>query len=252
MGRVTLIVLLVTVGIIGVVQWGWRPREGKHKSSSGPLILEETIRSQAGLEDLRKSSPERLRKYALAFKLASEAMVGERKFEQAQEYVDIALECEPSFAAALLIRAKLRASQENQSGALADLKAYLKAHPEDGEAEKLARCCERAIHDAHTGLAEVGEWMALNQSLPLAERLYRGRLEKSWPELKKMNLTINGEGRCSLDLSGQKAIQDLSPLSGLPLYSLHLNDTSVHDLAPLSGMRLSILYLNQTAVANLV
>lgn len=53
-----------------------------------------------------------------------------------------------------------------------------------------------------------------------------------------------------LDLTGT-AVTDLSPLAGMPLEQLYLEQTQVRDLSPLAGMPLKILRLEQTPVADI-
>jgi internalin A len=54
----------------------------------------------------------------------------------------------------------------------------------------------------------------------------------------------------AMDLRGT-AVRDLSPMEGLPLRQLFLEETQVADLSPLAGMPLEQLYLSDTQVADL-
>lgn len=54
----------------------------------------------------------------------------------------------------------------------------------------------------------------------------------------------------ALDLKGTN-VSDLSPLKGMPLTKLFLEETNVTDLTPLAGMRLEELYLSKTPVVDL-
>ncbi|MEZ6062408.1 MAG: hypothetical protein R3C19_18855 [Planctomycetaceae bacterium] len=55
----------------------------------------------------------------------------------------------------------------------------------------------------------------------------------------------------ALDLGACKAISDLTPLKGMPLKRLILEDTSVEDISPLAGMELELLFLQNTKVKDL-
>src|SRR5690606_26777310 len=54
----------------------------------------------------------------------------------------------------------------------------------------------------------------------------------------------------AMDLRGTP-VKDLSPLAGLPLRQLFLEETRVADLAPLADMPLEQLYLSNTQVTDL-
>jgi internalin A len=54
----------------------------------------------------------------------------------------------------------------------------------------------------------------------------------------------------AMDLRGTR-VKDLTPLAGLPLRQLFLEETNVSDLAPLAGMPLEQLYLSSTQVTDL-
>ena len=86
-------------------------------------------------------------------------------------------------------------------------------------------------------------WLKRLENLPVAgERPLRDRL-KSWPD-----------GRLSLDLSNAQ-LTDLSPLAGAPLGLLDLSEPQqqgrLRDVSPLRGMELKELNLNNTSVADL-
>lgn len=54
----------------------------------------------------------------------------------------------------------------------------------------------------------------------------------------------------AMDLRGT-AVEDLTPLAGLPLRQLFLEETQVSDIGPLAGMPLDQLYLSDTRVSDL-
>jgi hypothetical protein len=69
-------------------------------------------------------------------------------------------------------------------------------------------------------------------------------------DVAAQQLAINKEGLLEVSLSG-KPVCDLSPLAGLPIASLNLNNTQVADLTPLRGMPLVNLQLHGTPVQDL-
>lgn len=89
----------------------------------------------------------------------------------------------------------------------------------------------------------VGYWLKRLADLPVAgERPLRDRL-KAQPD-----------GSLSLDLSNSQ-LSDLAPLAGAPLTQLDLHEPQqpgpLRDLSPLRGMQLQLLNLNNTSVADL-
>lgn len=86
-------------------------------------------------------------------------------------------------------------------------------------------------------------WLKRLENLPVAgERPLRDRL-KSWPD-----------GKLSLDLSNSK-LTDLTPLAGAPLGLLDISEPQtqgqLRDISPLRGMQLTELNMNNTSVADL-
>jgi hypothetical protein len=57
--------------------------------------------------------------------------------------------------------------------------------------------------------------------------------------------------RCFGSQAGRGQLTDLSPLRGLPLIELHIQDTNVSDLSPLEGMPLRELSCGETNVSDL-
>jgi hypothetical protein len=54
-----------------------------------------------------------------------------------------------------------------------------------------------------------------------------------------------------LDLNGCGQVQALSPLKGMPLTGLYINDSKVRDLTPLRDTKLEFLACNNTSVKDL-
>ncbi|NNE91650.1 MAG: hypothetical protein HKN23_08385 [Verrucomicrobiales bacterium] len=54
-----------------------------------------------------------------------------------------------------------------------------------------------------------------------------------------------------LDLFGNRGLSDISPLTGMPLQNLYLENTGLKDISPLEGMQLAELYLSGSLVEDL-
>ncbi len=76
--------------------------------------------------------------------------------------------------------------------------------------------------------------------------------------IKEKNPNFNGEVAVATD--GQRilavgindvAIEDISPLKGMPLLQVDLSMCHVTDISPLRGMKLQLLYLDETGVSDL-
>ncbi len=105
---------------------------------------------------------------------------------------------------------------------------------------------------AERAMAEV------HQPLPEGSKLdqVRTRLERAIQAINAMNPhafvshNVSEEG-VSVDLSNNPDLSDLSPLQGLPIHELKLDNTSVVDISPLRGMPLRRLSLAGCEVVDL-
>ena len=103
----------------------------------------------------------------------------------------------------------------------------------------------------------------------LADRIYHlalekekeilARLNKIRPDLKKLNpgltdinyqYSISGD-IINVDLSNNKELKNIEPLSGLPVVNLNLSFTQVYDLNALRGMPLQILHVPNGLLSNI-
>ena len=65
-------------------------------------------------------------------------------------------------------------------------------------------------------------------------------------------VTVSSDGQnISVVVLNDPAIQDISPLAGLPLHALDLRGCHVIDIGPLEGMRLGVLALEETGVRDI-
>lgn len=97
---------------------------------------------------------------------------------------------------------------------------------------------------AHAGYEAAMHRENMCRNLPL----WRSRLEQAWPEAR-INLQMENAG-LSLDIANNR-IDDLTPLEGMPITTLHCSCNRINSLEPLRGMPLTSLNCNGNPVESL-
>jgi serine/threonine protein kinase len=193
------------------------------------------------------------RKSVPAFVEAAHAAAEHKKFNDALAQVHVALDYDPDYAPARLLKGQLLLARKDFAGARQELERYLKARPDDAQTAKLARLCAAAKADDPAVAAEMADVLIRQEMSPLAVGLvqapdklrdiHRQKIEKAWPGLGQ-RLTMDADGRLALNLDNCPQVLDLVPLKGMPLRELIVYHSQIRDLAPLKGMPLTKLDLN--------
>jgi serine/threonine protein kinase len=216
----------------------------------------ETALEEARSEHTGRSKAERDASEALVFE--ARYMIDEGRYDKALAAIDLALTFDPQSAKAMLLRGQVLMSRHEFERAAQDLDHYLRLQPADKEAQLLDELSKRGLAEkatpsldaaisavlAHQGATRLATLLANSLDQQLA--LFRKQLDDVWPGAGS-NISVLTDGGLSLDgRSLGKLVADLSPLRGLPLKRLFLNDCEgIADLSPLKGMPLESLYLDQ-------
>jgi serine/threonine protein kinase len=233
------------------------------------------VQAQRNYEDFKKAQAEKQQlghDSVPAFVRAAEMLMHQGKFADALTQVNVALSFDEQAAEARLLRGLLFIGQGSFSEARADLQAFVKARPDDAAGKKLADLCARVKPESIPGLSELGSELSRQRLFPIADQVskqveklvqaemdqakarqellihYQKRIEAAWPGLGN-RLTMEADGRLTLNLSDCKQVTSLNPLQGMPLNALILGGLSpkapcqVRDLTPLIGMPLTRLDL---------
>ncbi|HTU18195.1 MAG TPA: protein kinase [Gemmataceae bacterium] len=194
-----------------------------------------------------------VRKSVPAFVEAAHLAAERKKFEDALAQVNAALDYDPEHAPARLLKGQLLIARKDYTAARRELERYLKSQPNDAQTAKLARLCAAAKRDDPAVTAELADILIKQHLATLAEGLlqapekmlaiHRQKIEKAWPGLGE-RLTMDADGRLSLNLSDAPQVLDLAPVNDMPLRALLIHRSQIRDLTPLQGMPLTSLNLN--------
>lgn len=192
------------------------------------------------------------RKSVPAFVEAAHAAAEHKKFGDALAQVNVALDYDPENARARLLKGQLLIARKDLAGARQELERYLKSRPGDAQTAKLARLCATRKVDDPAVAAELADTLIRQEMGTLAvgllhapEKLlaiYQQKIDKAWPGLGQ-RLSMDADGRMSLNFDNCTQVLDLVPLKGIPLRELRIMHSQVRDLTPLRGMPLTLLYL---------
>jgi serine/threonine protein kinase len=216
----------------------------------------ETKRTYAAYQTEQDEKQRRTREAVPAF-VAAARMLGEKhQLGEALVQVNVAIEYDPDYPPAHLLKGQVLIAQKNFAEASAALNRYAALQPDDRDANDLLRLCRQANPEDGERLLALSDVLLRQNALGLSDCLMldvsklirsgekqlpvlRRRIEASWPGLGK-KLTVASDGRISLHLANCGAqVRDLSPLQGMPLSELYLNAChQVRDLTPLEGMKL--------------
>jgi serine/threonine protein kinase len=187
-----------------------------------------------------------------AFVEAARAAAERKKFSDALVQVNVALEYDPDHAPARLLKGQLLIARKDFAAAGQELQRYLKSQPGDAQTAKMARLCATSKVDDPAVNAELADILIRQQMTTLAvgllqapEKLrdvHRLKIEHAWRGLGQ-RLSMDADGRLSLNFDNCPQVLDLVPLKGMPLRELILHYSQVRDLAPLQGMPLTRLSL---------
>lgn len=199
------------------------------------------------------------RKSVPAFVEAARLAAQQRKFDDALAQVNAALDYEPDYASARLLKGQLAIARKDFTAARPELELYLKLRPGDADAKKLAQLASTARADDPGIAADLAGILLKQNVATLAEGLleapeklvevHRRKIEAAWPG-QGANLGLGSDGRLTLSLSDPTRILDLSPLQGIPIRSLYLANLKIRDLTPLKGMPLTALSLHACSQIN--
>jgi serine/threonine protein kinase len=192
------------------------------------------------------------RKSVAAFVEAARTAAEGKKFEDALAQVDAALDFDPDYAGAHLLKGQLLIARKDFPAARKELERYLKSEPDDAQTDKLARLCATAKVDDPAAAAELAD-ILIRQHVPALavgllkapeqlRDIHRMKIEKAWPGLGS-RLDMDADGRLSLNLVDCPQVLDLAPLKGVPLRKLTIHRSPIRDLSPLKGMPMTWLDL---------
>jgi hypothetical protein len=196
---------------------------------------------------------ERGKKSAPLFVRDARLSAERKNLDYALDQVNVALDYDADLADALLVKGQIYIVRKDFAAARRELDQYLQRRSDDKSARRLRELCNGRPGDSSVAAALV-EVFVQQGAFGLAEqmdtdkgrlfRLYQQRINAAWPGNLGSRLTIS-EGKCQLDLTNCPQIKDLSPLEGIPLDRLSINQSSgVWDLRPLAGMPLTYLDLS--------
>jgi len=193
-----------------------------------------------------------------------------RNLDEALDQLDLALTYSPTYAPAHLLRGQVLIAKKEFSKALTELEQYLKAQPQNREAQELAKLCQNARPADGERLLAISTvlqrqkapglaaclWQDVAKLTGTSEKLLpvlRQRIETAWPGLGNRLTMDKEDGGLRLNLRGcGDQVRDLSALQGMPLVNLNLGMCAkVQDFSPLRGMPLTRLDLLETGVQEL-
>ena len=223
-------------------------------------VVSEARRAERALGSLRKAAP--------SLAAQAQSLVAEQKLDDAVEKLDFALAIEPDNADYALRRANYLQAALHLRAAAEAYRSILRRGPNDAAASSLA-LCEKLLAAHGDGdlpgaaLDELRTAIVAQhreaEAIPLAARLGKGKEAAlavlrerlgawqklpGWSDTPEDRIRMDSKGRIWVEISGLP-ISDLSPLLGLYVEMLLLNQTKVTDLRPLAGMRLQMLSADQ-------
>ncbi len=109
---------------------------------------------------------------------------------------------------------------------------------------------DEAVTSADSGTVSAAK-RAESAGEPVTPEQLQAALREKNPEFRGEVLTKMGpKGIAELGINDPK-LEDISPLAGLPLYTLDLHDSHVTDIRPLAGMQLGRIDLSNTGVSDI-
>jgi len=217
-----------------------------------------SIRNAATLRHLRATAPE--------FYTQAVALVGQQKFDDALRKISYAIELTPERAEYQFLQGNILETLLRIEPARAAYEQALRYDSTHAKARENLELCKKllqtsagqqpiptpALHELYLAMRRQERFVEAQVILQkLGSRL---GLETAMTVLKEAGiggkLQVDPEGLLTLDLS-YTGIKDISPLRGLPLKELYLDETQVSDLSPLRGMPLRKLNLSHTQVSDL-
>jgi serine/threonine protein kinase len=249
-----LVVLLVVVGIFLWINNNARVR-AEHARKEAEAARKQADANYASFQGAVKKSVGPLLRSA-------QLHLRDREYDKAYQDVKLARLYDGEHAEARLLKAQLLLVRQEYGQARELLVACCRHDPKNQAARELLDACGRLKPNDETSLVLLAEMFNRQQQYALADgvlaglgrnpgearekllALYRQRLEKALGQDAADKLTLNAAGQFSLNLSGWKTLDDLTPLQGMPLTSLNLAHCGqVRDLTPLQGMPLTWLDL---------
>src|SRR5262249_14023174 len=156
-------------------------------------------------------------------------------------------------------KAQVLIVQQQFPAAHAELETYLRQRPSDKDAARLVELCKNPRPADPGNIAALGEVLFRQKAFSLAERLetdrdklfalYRKRIEAAWPG-RGDRLWREKDGTLGLAIGSWT--KDLTPIQGLPLTTLILDEWQGTDLSAVKGMPLSSLILTRSVNPNVV
>jgi len=230
-------------------------------------VIASERRARATLSELRGTAPEYYDKALL--------LIEQRKFDEALQKISYAISLAPEIAEYHYLKGNLLQSSLRLKEAEEEYRRTLDCqqdHQLAAENLKLSENIRRenqgkkllaaaSLHELQMSMVRQGR--AVEASVVLQkfgtdkQKLYdtwKSVLEKAgiWSLMQQTGRTLQQDesGMFQLDLNSLP-IHDLSPLEGMPLNWLALDNTKVRDLRPLKGMPLTELKFNHTKVSDI-
>ncbi len=243
---VTIAGALFVVVILMIISYSVNVAERKKAENN---LLAFTAEQEQRRQDQKQSAPAWVEKALRS--------VDYKDFTSAMQDVSQALEFDAKLPAAYLLRAKLRIIEGDYTQAGADLDVYLISQSDDPHAKQLRLLCNnppntessRLFFDAFIEQGASAFASAMTASSEGRLRVYRQRLEQSWPGTGA-GLTLENDGTCSLTITDRQ-LDDLTPLAGMPISQLNLSGSKIMDIQILREMPLIQVYLTDTRIRDL-
>jgi len=210
-----------------------------------------------GIESRKTAAPAMIR--------AAKVLIEKDDLEAATIQTDLARDYDPALGSAHLLAAQLAIVEADYAAALSALSEYLKLKPDDELSQRLVEICHdaasRPASEAPTlafaqTLSEQGNWQLANRLTVDADEalaLYQKRIWDTWGGINHLskNVLMRQDGKLRI-LSNPSNFTSIKALAGMPIAELRLRDGhGILDLAPLSGMPLETLVLHNTTANNL-
>ena len=247
---------VVTLAALGIISYRVNS-DARSKAEKARLVAEKHL-SELNDEQRRRRAEQKSAAPAFLGRAQNTAL--SHDFPGALQDVNVALNFDPELTGAHLLKAQLLITMKRYPEAVSELDGYLKTGG-DADAVQLKELCEQAGKEETPALASAfADIFLRQQAYAFAEGLqlsaekqfdvYRGKIQKIWPEVG-VKLLMDRDGHCAVDLNHARQIVDLSPLKGIPIYRLLMQETGVRDLKPLQGMPLTVLAMEGSGVTDL-
>jgi hypothetical protein len=246
-----LVILMFVVGYFLSINYAARlyAEQQQHKAEDALTKFETEQKAKA--EAIRRSVPALVR--------AGRQLANDGELTKAAEQVDLALSYASDDADAILLKGQIALSHQHWADARAEFERYRKLNSQDDDVTKILRDLDHLRPDDPSTFHPVCVWLQQSKLSGLAQPLlsimaknlqarekllplYRKQIDAAHPGLAS-KLHFDGASQLRLDVGSQPGVTDLNFLRGIPLQICIFRHAKVDDLSPLSGMPLEYLDL---------